>query len=64
MARFAKFPRRDGGYAFINIERITSFEISATNDDATIVRFDKDNTVTVLQRLDDVFRAISEATPA
>jgi hypothetical protein len=60
MARFAKIARREGGYAFINIDLITLIEVSATNAEASIVRFDKDNTVTVAQKLDDVFKAISD----
>ena len=60
MARFAKIARREGGYAFINVDLITLIEVSASNADASIVRFDKDNTVTVAQRVDDLYKAISD----
>ena len=40
-----------------------SLEVSALNADASIVRFDKDNTVTVAQRLDDLFQALSDSKP-
>jgi hypothetical protein len=63
MARFAKIARREGGYTFINVDLITSLEVSALNADASIVRFDKDNTVTVAQRLDDLFQALSDSKP-
>jgi len=60
MARFVKIARREGGYAFINVDLITLIEVSASNADASIVRFDKDNTVTVAQRVDDLYKAISD----
>jgi hypothetical protein len=57
MARFIKLSAR-GGETFVNVDLITSIGTADANKDACYVRFDKDNSLTVMESVASVMKAI------
>lgn len=57
MAKFIKVSAR-GGEAFVNVDLITSVGAADANKDACYVRFDKDNTLTVMESVAAVMKNI------